>query len=365
MKANARSAAALLLLVSACRFHSGGSNTGVDSDSSTTPTVVSTIPLNAAVDVALDESVSATFSEDMDRFTLTSSTFTLTSEPGAVPVPGTVLYASSTAVFWPAARLGSNGSFTATITTDANSASGVALAANRAWNFTTGMSLAAGVPVNLGTAANYVILTKAGISTVPISSVTGDIAVSPAAASYITGFSLTADTTNEFATATQVTGKIYAASYVAPTPAKLTAAVLDMEAAFGDVAARAPDVLELGAGNIGGMTLTPGVYKWTTGLLIPTSVTLAGGPKAVWIFQVAQGLTMSSAKQILLTGGARAKNVFWEVSGIVDIGTTAHLEGIVLGHTAVTLHTGSSINGRLLALTTVGIDGSTVVPPAP
>ncbi len=218
--------------------------------------------------------------------------------------------------------------------------------------------------VNLGTSGNYAILAKAGISTVPTSAVTGNVGVSPAAASYITGFSLTADSTNVFATSPQVTGKVYASDYAPPTPSNLTTAIGDMQLAFTDAAGRAASVTELGAGNIGGMTLSAGVYKWGTGLLIPTSVTLTGGATDVWIFQIAQDLTMSSATSIVLTGGAMPKNVFWQVAGLVDLGTTAHFEGVILTQTSVALHTGASITGRLLAQTAVSIDGSAVVEPA-
>ena len=199
----------------------------------------------------------------------------------------------------------------------------------------------------------------------PTSAVTGNLGVSPAAATFITGFSLTADSTNVFSTSPQVTGKVYAADYAPPTPSNLTTAVGDMELAFTDAAGRAPDVTELGAGNIGGMTLAPGVYKWGTGLLIPTDVTLTGSATDVWIFQIAQDLTMSSGAKILLAGGALPKNVFWQVAGLVDLGTTAHFEGVVLTQTSITLRTGASINGRLLAQTAVSIDGSTVVAARP
>ena len=221
------------------------------------------------------------------------------------------------------------------------------------------------MPVQLGLAGNYAILAKAGISTVPPSAITGDLGISPAAASYITGFSLTADATNVFATSPQVTGHVFASDYAPPTPTNLTTAISDMQRAFDDAAGRAPQVTELGAGNIGGMTLTPGVYKWGTGLTIPTSVTLNGSASSVWIFQVSQDLTVSSAAAVILTGGALSRNVYWEVAGAVDLGTTAHLEGIVMARTAITLRTGASINGRLLSQTAVSIDGSTVVAPAP
>jgi len=220
-----------------------------------------------------------------------------------------------------------------------------------------------GQVVDLGSAEGYVILAKSGISTVPTSAVTGNLGVSPAAATYITGFSLTADATNVFSTSPQVTGKVYAADYAAPTPSDMTTAVGDMEQAFTDAAGRAPDVTELGAGNIGGMVLTPGVYKWGTGLLIPTDVTLRGSSRSVWIFQIAEDLTVASDTSVVLAGGALPANVFWQVSGQVELGTTAHFEGIVLTRTSVTLRTGASVNGRLLAQTAVSLDGSTLVEP--
>ena len=232
----------------------------------------------------------------------------------------------------------------------------------------TGAGTGTGTPggtlaVRLGTAEQYAILAKSGISTVPTSAITGDLGVSPAAATYITGFSLTADATNVFSTSPQVTGKVFASDYTSPTPSNLTTAIGDMQLAFTDAAGRAPTVTELGAGNIGGMTLTPGVYKWGTGLLIPTNVTLAGSATDVWIFQIAQDLTVSSGTNISLTGGAVAKNVFWQVAGLVDLGTTAHLEGVLLTQTSIALRTGASINGRLLAQTAVSIDGSAIVQP--
>ncbi len=367
--------AALLMVscVAACGDNAGGGPDGgpdVDAETPpsdanlTPPTVLSTTPADVATDVALNDSISATFSEPMDGASLTASTFTVTTGVAATPVAGTLIYADSTVVFWPSAHLGSDSAYTATVTTGAKSAAGVAMEAAHGWTFMTGTKIGAGHTVNLGAAGNYVILAKSAISTVPTAAVTGNIAVSPAAATYITGFSLTADKTNVFATSKQVTGKVYAASYAKPTPANLTTAVQDMQLAFTDAAGRAPDVTELGAGNIGGMTLVAGVYKWGTGLLIPTSITLTGSATDVWIFQVAQVLTVSGATNVTLAGNAMAKNVFWQVAGKVDLAAGAHLEGVVLSQTAITLHTGASINGRLMAQTAVSIAGSAVAQPA-
>ena len=220
-----------------------------------------------------------------------------------------------------------------------------------------------GQPVNLGSAGNYVILAKTGISTVPTSAVTGNLGISPAAASYITGFSLTADATNVFSTSPQVTGQVFASDYAPPTPSNLTTAIGDMLTAFTDAAGRAPGVTELGAGNIGGMTLAAGVYGWSTGLLIPTNLTLDGSATDVWILQIAQNLTVSNATNVVLSGGAQAQNVFWEVAGAADIGTTSQFQGIILSKTTISLHTGATITGRLLAQTAVSIDSSAVTAP--
>ena len=220
-------------------------------------------------------------------------------------------------------------------------------------------------PVALGAAGNYVILAKSEISTVPTSEITGNFGLSPAAASFITGFSLVADASNVFSTSAQVTGNVYASDYAVPTPANLTTAVLNMETAYTDAAGRAPDYTELGTGNIGGMTLPPATYKWSTGVLIPTDVTLDGGPNDVWIFQIAQGITQASAAKVILIGGALSKNVFWQAFGAVALDTTAHMEGIVLSQTEITLATGATVNGRLLSQTAVTLDSNTVTQPAP
>lgn len=225
--------------------------------------------------------------------------------------------------------------------------------------------LAAGpAAVNLGTAGNFAILAKTGISTTGTTSVVGDLGVSPAQATYITGFGLDLPAASAFSTSALVTGKIYAPSYANPTPANLTTAVLDMQNAYTDAAGRAPNVTELGAGNIGGMTLAPGVYKWSTGLTMPTDVTLAGGANDVWILQVAQNLNLSSAAKIVLSGGAQANNVFWVVAGQATLGTTSKFNGNILDQTAIVLNTGATLNGRALAQTAVTLDANTVTMPA-
>jgi hypothetical protein len=137
-----------------------------------------------------------------------------------------------------------------------------------------------------------------------------------------------------------------------------------MQTAYTNAAGRTnPNFVNLGAGQIGGLTLVPGLYKWTTGVLISTDVTLSGGANDVWIFQIAGTLIQASATKMILAGGARSKNIFWQASGGVAIGTTAHAEGVILGKTLIALKTGASANGRLLAQTAVTLQQNAVTQP--
>ena len=138
-----------------------------------------------------------------------------------------------------------------------------------------------------------------------------------------------------------------------------------MQLAFADAAGRAPDITELGAGDISGLTLAPGVYQWGSSVLLNSDVELVGSATDVWIFQIAQDLFISNGTSITLGGGALAKNVFWQVSGLISMGTAAHGEGIFLSQTLVAMRTGASLNGRLLAQTAVTLDACTIVQPAP
>jgi len=223
-----------------------------------------------------------------------------------------------------------------------------------------------GSTTNLAAAGGYVILAKTAITNVTGSSIHGNVGLSPAAASFITGFGLTADASNQFATSPSVAspGRVYAADYASPTPTNLTAAVLSMQAAYTDAAGRTlPDHLNLGSGNIGGLTLAPGLYKWGTGVTIPTDVTISGGANDVWIFQISNDLDLSAAKNVLLSGGAQAKNIFWQVAGTVTIHANAHFEGIILCQTAITLQTTASMHGSALAQTAVALDDNIVNAP--
>ncbi len=220
--------------------------------------------------------------------------------------------------------------------------------------------------VNLGTAGNFVILAKTGISTTGTTVITGDIGVSPYGATSITGFSLIEDASDTFWTSSLVTGKAYAADNISPTPVKMTNAISDMQTAYVDAAGRkSPDYSELYTGNLTGKTLTPGLYKWTNEVQISTGgVTISGTAKDIWIFQIAKDLTVADGAIVTLSGGAVASNIFWQVAGDVNLGTTAQMKGILLCMTNIAMNTGATLSGRALAQTAVTLQANTVTQPA-
>lgn len=326
----------------------------------TAPSVTSTTPANNATGVSRNNSISIAFSEAMDPATINSSTVIVTQ--GTTVVPGSLTYSGTTAVFTPTDAMLALTKYTVTITTGAKTAAGKAFTANTESSFTTGGSTSSLAAVNLGAALNYVILAKSAVNNGPTSAITGDLGLSPAATSYMTGFALTNAT--GYATSSQVTGNLYAADMATPTPINLTTAVNNMITGYNDAAGRSiPDFVELATGNIGGRTLTPGLYKWTNTVTAPTSLTISGGANDVWIFQIAGNLSVSSAVNVTLSGGAQAKNIFWQVAGQTTIGTTAHFEGVIICQTGITLLTGASLHGRALAQTAVILNGNAVTRP--
>ncbi|TFC02425.1 DUF3494 domain-containing protein [Cryobacterium adonitolivorans] len=371
----------LLLITSLVSLGGAGQSVLAASDTrapTTVPTIASVTPasgamrvptsLNASNNIVTGTSVSATFSQPLAPATIAStpagsvSTFTLAEETGNT-VSGTVaLTASNTvATFTPTApALLPNTRYTATITEAALSAAGGSLAEPVVWTFTTTPEPFTGqAPVELGVASTFAILSKTGVTNVPASVVNGNVGSSP-----ITGAAI------HLSCPEVATGIIYTVDAGGPAckttdATLLTTTVGDMELAYADAAGRTlPNAINLGAGEIGGLTLTPGLYKWNTDLLISTDVTLTGGPNDIWIFQVAGGLDQASAKNITLAGGAQAKNVFWQVAESVSVGTTAHFEGTILGKTLIAMKTGASINGRLLAQTAVTLQSNVVTLPA-
>jgi hypothetical protein len=235
--------------------------------------------------------------------------------------------------------------------------------------------------VVLGTASNYAILSKTGISTVPPSDVRGNIAVSPIAAEAITGFTVVLGDDGLVASdeSNQVTGSVYAASYGGTTADALTTAVSDMEAAYNDAKSRPNSDgarMELGYGDLGGALpggggptapLTRGVYTWTTDVRIVTDLYFEGSENDVFIMQIAQKLVVAGSVNVILQptslGTPKMENIFWQVAGAITVGKGAHMEGIFLGQTSVTFVTGASLNGRILAQTACVLDSNDIFAP--
>lgn len=327
------------------------------------PVVDSTSPTNTATNIGINGTITATFNESMDPSTITAETFTVST--GGTDISGSVTYdvPNKKAIFSPSENFVNSINYTATISTGVQNLEGISIAEAKVWTFTTATAGDGPSPVNLGTAANFVILAKSAISTIPNSVITGDVGLSPAAKSYLTGFSQT-DATG-YATSTQVVGNLYASNMAVPTPVNLTTAVENMITAYNDAFGRIdPDYLDVGAGEIGSSTLTPGLHKWTTSVTIGSNVTINGGANDIWIFQIAGDLNLSDNFEVILSGGAQAKNIVWQVSGTVTMGADSHFEGIVLCMTSITMNTGASMNGRLLSQTQIDLDQATVTNPA-
>jgi hypothetical protein len=228
-------------------------------------------------------------------------------------------------------------------------------------------------PVDLGTAGDFVILAKAGISTVPASIITGDIGVSPIAGTAMTGFSLIADSSGTFSTSAQVYGQCFASNYISPTPSKMTTAVSDMETAYTDAGARptttvtvdSPAYGNLEGGLIGGQTLTTGVYTFETDISITSNVIFDATGSASpdtdrFILQTTGNVIIANGASVTLAGGALASNIVWQVAGFVELGANTHMEGILLVKTQANFQAGSSLNGRVLSQTAVTLISTTI-----
>lgn len=225
--------------------------------------------------------------------------------------------------------------------------------------------------VNLGAAGKYAILAKTGVSSVPNSVVTGNVAVSPASRTFLTGWSLITEPTDTSFGSAQVSGRLFAADNVGGTTSvDLTTAVADMGTAYTAAAGLAPAGGGLvtacpGAGLFGGLTLTAGVYKCTpaVGIAAGTNLTLNGSATDVWVFQMAGGYTQAAATQVILTGGALPQNVFWVSAASVTVGATALMQGVVLSQTSIGIGAGATEKGRLLAQTAVTLNQTTLTQP--
>src|SRR5437016_3523148 len=350
----------------------------------TPPTVSAIVPSNSATRVSIRSIPTRRSSDLMNPLTITTVTFTL--KQGTTAVAGTVTYAGVTATFNPVSALAPNAVYTATMTTGARDLAGNALATDFSWSFTTGATpnttaptvsltvppltvrltgvtaafagafglaiaadttaaTAAGpAPVALGAAGSFAVLAASTVTNTGATTVNGDLGLSPGTA--VTGFP-----------PGTVNGTIHAGDPAA------SQAQLDLTTAYNDAAGRTVGAITI-AGNLGGQTLTPGLYKSTSSLEISSgdlTLDAQGDANAVFIFQMASTLTTTSSRQVILSGGAKAANIFWQVGSSATLGTGSVLKGSILALTSITLTTGATLEGRALARNgAVTLDSNTV-----
>jgi hypothetical protein len=311
------------------------------------PAVVSTDPVDGAVGVPLNKELSIVFSKAMDPATINAATFTL--DQGATPVAGTVTYAGVTATFIPDAALAPDTTYTAAVWMEAADPAGHMLPGDHAWDFTTGVTTAQ-APPELGTANAFAILAGSTVVNTGASTITGDLGVSPG--SQVVGFPPGILNGGMF------TGVVSAAGL----------AKLDLVAAYIDAAGHSDGAVTL-PGDLSGLTFYPGLYTNSTSVLLSAgNLTLdaQGDANAVFLFQMGSTLTTGSGTQVILSGGAKAANVYWQVGTSATMGTDSVFKGNILAAAAITLTTGATLEGR--ALTQIGavtLDAAVVTVPAP
>jgi hypothetical protein len=309
------------------------------------PTVIATDPVNRAPSTAV---MTAAFSEAMDARTISTTTFAVLG-PDGTSVRGGVVYDPSTAIarFSPASALVPGTAYTATISTGAKDVAGNALRSDIVWSFTTLPTTGMLAALDLGSAGTYAVLAGATVTNTGQSVLTGDLGVSPGTA--VTGFP---------------PGILIGAMH-AGDPASAQA-IADLTKAYNDAAGRtlAPILL---AGNLGGRNLRPGLYKSMSSLEVSSGnlmLDAQGDPNAVFIFQIASTLTLTSGRAVFLSGGAKASNIYWQVGSSATLGTTSVCEGTIMADQSITLNTGATLNGRALArIGAVTLDGNAIVVP--
>jgi hypothetical protein len=309
------------------------------------PTIVSTTPLDRAMEVSINVQPSVTFSTKMNPTTITNLTFTL--KQGLNNVSGVVTLdpLTNTATFAPLLPLGVGLAYVATVSTGAKALDGKALAVAHSWTFTTAACSQARIV--LGAAGNFAVLAGSTVTSTDLTTIAGDLGVSPGTA--LTGFPPGI-----------VVGLIHAGD---PTSAQ---GIADLTTAYNDAAGRTLCPVTV-SGNLGGQTLTPGLYKSTTSLAVSSgdlTLDAQGDDQAVFIFQMASTLTTTSGRQVILTNGALAANVYWQVGTSATLGTTSVFQGTIMADQAITLGTGATLTGRALArIAAVNLDGNAIVKP--
>lgn len=351
-----------------------------DGEDSIRPLVLSTLPMDEAINVTLNQNISVEFNEDMDSNTITNLTFTLAE--AVEPVSGLVSYNLITErwTFAPMEDLAPNTTYTVTITTGATDLAGNELegnqlppppeASNYVWTFTTGSQLLQQA-VPLGSASNFVILASAGITNIPLSTITGDVGLTPDSGSNISGFA-------DPLTCPEVTGTIYAVDATGPDCAMIAPVLLleakdDAEIAFLDARAAVRGTPAAISGDLNGLTLYPGLYESLTSLEISPGGILyldaQGDVNAVFIIRSETSITTESMSQVILTNGAKANNVYWTAGSSVTLGTNSTMKGTLIAGTGIALLTSANLEGRALnqgaAAEAVTLDQAVITLPLP
>jgi Ice-binding-like/Bacterial Ig-like domain len=310
------------------------------------PSVGATVPASGETGVALGQVISATFSEAMNASTIDTGTFSL-SGPGG-QVNGTVVYDanSRTASFTPASLLAPNVPYTAVVSTGARDLSGNSLANDFVWSFTTVATPTSG-RIDLGYGTNVAVLAGVAVVSTGNTLITGAVGVSPG--TDVTGFPPGV-----------IDGELAINANGAPE------AMAMLITAYNDAATRTVGAVAISE-DIGGQTFNPGLYHATSSLGISSGdvvLDAQGDEDAVFIFQIPATLTSGTGRQVILSGGAKANNVFWQVGESATVGAGSAFSGNIMAHQSVAMGTGATLLGRALAMNgTVTLDSNTITKP--
>jgi len=341
----------LLLLIAFVAGCTGSAQEITNGADTTRPTVSVTSPTNTsvAINVALNSSVHATFSEAMDPLTINTANFSVAGVTGLV----TYNAISKIATFTPSSNLAASTTYTATITTGTTDLAGNQLAVNKVWSFTTGTGLAPGAVV-LGSAGTFGIIANSAITNTGAGTmVKGNVSLDPGTSNGLQQI--------------QVNGTIHINDSVSAQ------ANIDLLTSYNSAKAIPPTTLISGNDpNLGGLYpagIPPGIYSSGSTMLVSTPLILdaSGNPNAVWVFQIGSSLT--TVANVSLANGAQAKNVFWVPTFDATIGSGTTFYGTIIAGRDVTAVTGATINGRILAGATtpgtIALQTTTVNVPAP
>jgi len=356
------------------------------------PQISSTNPMDLAIDVPVNTKVNASFTKPMDPLTLTTANFTLMN--GATPVTGTVSYdvLSNIAIFSPLSLLSPDTTYTALVTNAAKDLAGNRLTAGvvpNPWSFKTAAVAGPAINIDMGLAAPFAIAATAGITntiTSPITHINGNVVLDPNQ----TCNAVTVDNAGGFglcnAMPPTINGTVMTNTYPNTTASAEVRAALN--AAFlsitppagppaagslpGGVAIASPTTMGDATGAalvLGDNWFTPGIYISITSILITGDVTLdgQGDSNAQFIFQSASTVTTADGApspgahpRILLVNGAKASNVWWQVGTSTTLGLYSEFKGNILSALDITMKTGSTSCGRLMAGAWVGGAGAFV-----